>query len=378
VKIRNFWSNGMQTTTVALRALACLALATFLSAGAVPCMAQARLPPDVTSAIRKAYGDGEMHYLDRSVDLNGDGKPEIVLYLMSPMVCGTGGCNLLVFTPAGSGYRLVGDTTVTRTPIRASPARSAGWRHLIVHVAGGGGPTGDFELRFNGRHYPSNPSVSGTHVKPAVLEGSELLIDDFASIQDTKLLPDAGASAPPSQAGDGPSFDCAKARTAVEKLVCSDAGLSALDRKLAAAYAKGLSPSSQWTDRDTSASRSAQRAWLGERERCMKSADVKGCVTVTYQRRIAELQIQNGELGPVPATVAYRCQGIAAQPVSAVFYAKTEPPAAVLTVGDRQVIAFIAPSGSGAKYTAPGVEFWEHHGEASIEWFGEHYACKAF
>jgi uncharacterized protein len=144
----------MQTTTVALRALACLALATFLSAGAVPCMAQARLPPDVTSAIRKAYGDGEMHYLDRSVDLNG-------------------------------------------------------------------------------------------------------------------------------------------------------------------------------------------------------------------------------ELGAVPATVAYRCQGIEARPVTAVFYAKTEPPAAVLTVGDRRVVAFIAPSGSGAKYTAPGVEVWEHHGEASIEWFGKRSTCKA-
>jgi uncharacterized protein len=109
----------------------------------------------------------------------------------------------------------------------------------------------------------------------------------------------------------------------------------------------------------------------------MKSADVKGCVTVTYQRRIAELQIRNGELGAVPPTVAYRCKGVEAQPVTAVFYAKTEPPAAVLTVGDRQVVAFIAPSGSGARYTAPGVEFWEHHGEASIEWFGKRYTCKA-
>jgi uncharacterized protein len=109
----------------------------------------------------------------------------------------------------------------------------------------------------------------------------------------------------------------------------------------------------------------------------MKSADVKGCFTAMYQRRITELQIHNGELGAVPPTVGYRCRGIEGEPVTAVFYGKTEPPAAVLTMGDRQVVAFLAPSGSGAKYTATGVELWEHHGEASIKWFGKSYTCKA-
>ena len=263
------------------RALARIAFSMFLVAGALPAIAQTPLPADVTSAVRKAYGDGDIHYLDRSVDLNGDGRPEIVLYLAGPTVCGTGGCTLLVFTPRGSGWRLVGSTSVTRTPIRASPARSAGWRHLIVHVAGGGGPTGDVELRFTGRSYPGNPSVPGPHVKPAVLEGAELLIDDFGSLQDTRLLPAAGASAPTPRAG------------------------------------------------------------------------------------------------PVPPTVTFRCQGLEGQPMTAVFYAMTEPPTAVLTVGDRQVVAFVARSGSGARYTAPGVEFWEHQGEASLQWFGKTYACKA-
>jgi uncharacterized protein len=163
----------------------------------------------------------------------------------------------------------------------------------------------------------------------------------------------------------------------VEKLVCRDAGLSALDRKLAAAYAKGLLPSSEWSDRDKSDWRAAQRAWLGERERCVESADVDGCVVATYQRRIVELHIRNGELGAVPPTVGYRCQGLEGQPVTAVIYGKTEPAAAVLTVGDRQVIAFFARSGSGAKYTAADVEFSEHHGEASLQWFGKRHACKA-
>ena len=41
----------------------------------------------------------------------------------------------------------------------------------------------------------------------------------------------------------------------------------------------------------------------------------------------------------------------------------------VLTVGDDQAILPIARSGSGARYAASGVEFWEHQGEASIDFF---------
>jgi len=61
----------------------------------------------------------------------------------------------------------------------------------------------------------------------------------------------------------------------------------------------------------------------------------------------------------------------------ATFYQETDPPSAVLTNGDDQVIAFIEPSGSGAKYTAANVEFWEHHGEATVTWFGAEMRCKA-
>ena len=36
-----------------------------------------------------------------------------------------------------------------------------------------------------------------------------------------------------------PSFDCKKARTNTEKLICSDEELAALDRQMAQAYGKG-------------------------------------------------------------------------------------------------------------------------------------------
>jgi uncharacterized protein len=62
--------------------------------------------------------------------------------------------------------------------------------------------------------------------------------------------------------------------------------------------------------------------------------------------------------------------------VTAVFYSQVEPPAAVITVGDRQFTTFIARSGSGARYVAAGVEFWEHHGEAALKVSGRSHTCK--
>jgi uncharacterized protein len=359
------------------RALAGLAAAAFLPCGASAAVAQTGLPPDVVHAIRKAYGDDELRYFDRAVDLDGDGKPELVVYVVGPTVCGSGGCDLLVFTPAGAGYRRLAAISVTQVPIRASSAKSSGWRDLVVRIGGGGGRSGDVALAFDGKTYPRNPTVPGPRVKPAGAADTELLIGEFKSMDEGKVLPAAGTApnaASPSDAG--PSFDCAKAAKPVEKLVCGDAVLSALDRTLAAAYAKGLSPSSEWTERDRNASRAAQREWLAERDACAKAADPKGCTSSAYQRRIAVLKIRNADAGTVPAAVGYRCAGLESQPVTAVYYNSTEPQSAVVTVGDRQVVAFIAPAASGARYTAKDVELWEHQGEARLRWSGKDYKCK--
>jgi uncharacterized protein YecT (DUF1311 family) len=60
------------------------------------------------------------------------------------------------------------------------------------------------------------------------------------------------------------SFDCRKARSSMERLICADEVLGALDVALAAAYRR------QPDARDASG-QAAQRAWLGEAERCAKT-----------------------------------------------------------------------------------------------------------
>ena len=113
---------------------------------------QCRLHGGVTDELREMYRDfaPDVYLFDAETDLNGDGNAEIVVHVVSPMLCGSGGCNTLVFTPRGSGYELVTDISVNRPPIRRSARSANGWRNLIVHVGGGGVAAHEAELAFEG------------------------------------------------------------------------------------------------------------------------------------------------------------------------------------------------------------------------------------
>lgn len=171
-----------------------------------------------------------------------------------------------------------------------------------------------------------------------------------------------------------PSFDCTKAGGSVEELICKDDALAALDRKLSEVYAAALKRAGNEGYEDP---RAYQRGWVKGRNNCWKADDVRACVESEYRHRIAELQIQYGQL-EVPAPVQYDCGNVA---LTAVFYRETDPPTAVLTaVGpgadDAQVITFLTPSGSGAHYEGRNVSFWEHHGEAQLTWNGQEMTCR--
>ena len=112
------------------------------------------------------------HHLTRYsvalVDLNGDNRPEALIYAMSTSpggqqsdLCGSGGCDLYVLSLTATGYRQISDISITRPPIRILPTTTHGWRDLGVTVAGGGVTKGyEARLRFDGRSYPTNPTVS--------------------------------------------------------------------------------------------------------------------------------------------------------------------------------------------------------------------------
>jgi hypothetical protein len=107
-------------------------------------------------------------YRAAAVDLNGDGRPEVLAYAEEPAHCGSGGCDLTVLSPTARGWRVVTTMSVTRPPIRLLPGKTRGWHDLGVHVAGGGIlPGHDVRLRFDGARYPGNPTLA-----PALRPGS--------------------------------------------------------------------------------------------------------------------------------------------------------------------------------------------------------------
>jgi uncharacterized protein len=170
-----------------------------------------------------------------------------------------------------------------------------------------------------------------------------------------------------------PSFDCAKAAGKVERYICSDAAIARLDRAIARAYAKGMAKESPWTRGDRALQRTAQRTWIADRNACARRKDTEPCVADSYHRRLAELRILNDEVGHA-IRAEYLCKESSTH-VSAAYYSDVDPHAALIAVGARRVVAFVAASGSGARYTTRNVELWEHQGLATLQWYGARYQC---
>jgi uncharacterized protein/heat shock protein HslJ len=178
---------------------------------------------------------------------------------------------------------------------------------------------------------------------------------------------DMAGSQPPAS----PSFDCEKAESSAEKLVCETPELARLDRELADVWEQAIA---RWPEEEIRRQHATQRGWIKGQDECWKADDLGECVAYVYRTRILELRIQSGQL-EAPTPVAYRCAGEEGKPFTVSFYSQTDPSGAVVTFGDDQVILFGVRAASGARYVAPGVEFWEHHGEARVDFFGQQLEC---
>jgi hypothetical protein len=147
-------------------------------------------PPGLAGTLRGILGQdlGEVRYFAAEVDLNDDGKQEIVAHVAGPMVCGTGGCSTLVLERDAEDLRLVTRIFVTRPPIIADATKTHGWRDLVARVSGGGILPGyDARLRYDGRSYPENPTVAPAEPVSEPVGGT-VLIPPFQSFREGQLL----------------------------------------------------------------------------------------------------------------------------------------------------------------------------------------------
>jgi uncharacterized protein YecT (DUF1311 family)/Tol biopolymer transport system component len=97
----------------------------------------------------------------------------------------------------------------------------------------------------------------------------------------------AGASAGARGPTAAPAFDCTRASTPVETLICNDASLAKLDVELDRAYRAA---------RETLQGQAKQRlvseenVWIRARGRCARDHDMRACVQTAYQQRLAVLR----------------------------------------------------------------------------------------
>lgn len=84
-----------------------------------------------------------------------------------------------------------------------------------------------------------------------------------------------------------PSFDCAKARTGVERAVCVDQVLSELDRHLADVYQKALLGQTRESRARLVAE---QRRWIADRDHRCVCDGIRTCLVDAYRLRIAQLR----------------------------------------------------------------------------------------
>ncbi|MFN9621329.1 MAG: hypothetical protein ACK587_00610 [Cyanobacteriota bacterium] len=99
-------------------------------------------------------------YIWDRIDLNDDGRDEVVARVVGPTVCGTGGCTLLIFRePSPGRLPLITRMTLFQDPLIVSERHSNGWKELITRVRVDAGTSYYARLPFEDGRYPENPSV---------------------------------------------------------------------------------------------------------------------------------------------------------------------------------------------------------------------------
>lgn len=175
-------------------------------------------------------------------------------------------------------------------------------------------------------------------------------------------LPTPGSAAEPK--ASSPAFNCRRAGGGtVVKLICGDAELAAMDRQVAAAYAKALKKA---RNERPPVLKAEQRGWIKGRDDCWKATDVRACVVDAYQLRTVELQARY-RLVPSTGPFTWVCDGNPANQV-VVTHFETDPPSLIAERGDQTSLMRLQPAASGTRYVGRNESLWEHQGEATVVW----------
>ncbi|MBN8504922.1 MAG: hypothetical protein J0L58_10625 [Burkholderiales bacterium] len=182
-------------------------------------------------------------------------------------------------------FRLVENTA--EAP-RDLPDRRLAWRHRTLaacedeacalaaydqHIAA---------LRAIGRDLPPTSSFAQGGASGGPAGGAPMAVSPTAAPATAVAAQAAAPAIPPAQAAAAkPSFDCAKASTKVETLICSEPALAQADASTTAAFKAALPAAA-----DQSAFRARHAEWRRKvRDACTDAL----CIAAAYKARLAEL-----------------------------------------------------------------------------------------
>lgn len=109
---------------------------------------------------------GSRKFIYSEYDLNQDGKNEIFIGLTGGYFCGSGGCTVLLLD---SNRDLITKFTVADYPFTVLSSTTNNWKDLIVRSRGK-----QHILKFNGKAYPSNPSIQPEFSEKSI-QGDQVL-----------------------------------------------------------------------------------------------------------------------------------------------------------------------------------------------------------
>ena len=116
-------------------------------------------------------------YRSAFADLNNDATPDAIVLIADQRYSGSGGCSLAVFEGVGTEFKLVSASTITREPVFVLDSSHFGWRSLAVRSSGGGEPTRQVLMEFDGSRYPLNPSLQATASDGALKNAISLTLE---------------------------------------------------------------------------------------------------------------------------------------------------------------------------------------------------------
>lgn len=168
-----------------------------------------------------------------------------------------------------------------------------------------------------------------------------------------------------------PSFDCDKAEAKVETLICQEADLMTLDNHMHYVYQSALQAAGNidaGAVDGVNVLKATQRGWIKGRNECWKAIhDVKQCVIIRYQQRIAKLQTK-WMLVEAGDAYRYTCGSAANEFYLTLFNTDTLPTIA-LEYGDNRVVMLLTQTASGTKYEGEfGRYVWLKGDEATFVW----------